>query len=76
MRRWPMRKVGYLIYDDIVATVPNLLSIPTEPTSPEKAEAKADTCANEQGRSTTYQGELSGLVTLILLLIYRDGCRT
>ena len=56
--------------------VPNVLSIRTEPTSPEKAEAEADTCADEQGKSTTSQGELLALVTLIMLLIYRDGWRT
>lgn len=78
MQRWPTRKVGYPINDDslIVVAVPNLFSVRTEPTSPEKAEAEGDTCANEQGKSTTYQGELLAFVMLIVLLIYRDGCRT
>ena len=53
-----------------------LSSIRTEPTSPGKAEAEADTCANEQGKSTTYKGGLFAFVTLMILLIYRHGCRT
>ena len=59
MQRWSTKKVGLPMDDDshIVVTVPNLLSIRTEPTSPEKAEAEADACANEQGKSTTYQGD-------------------
>ncbi len=45
----------------IVATVTNLFSIRTEPTIPKEAEAEADICANERGKPTTYQGNLSRL---------------
>ena len=76
MQRWSMSKVSYLTLGDTVATVPDLVFVPTEATSPEKAEAKADTCANEQGKSTTHQGGLFTLVTLMPILLYRDGCRT
>lgn len=66
MQRWSTGKVGYSMNNDnsILATVTNLFSIPTEPTSPKEAEAEADICANEQGKPTTYQGESLALVTL------------
>lgn len=78
MQRWSTKKVGHPVNDDsrVLATVPNLVSIHTDPTSPEKADAEADASANEHGKSTTYQGDYLALVTLIMLLMYRDGCRT